>query len=188
MISQQAQGENRKQGLVTRWKAAVYRGDLAELPRKLAIYANLIDYKLLPGTTREQAQELVVSVYALAYRMQGLVEAGRLPQADLIDKQLLDEKQDWHQGIEAWFRRQVGATQPMGPPAIDLPAQLDRLESRIDETLDRVGDEALAPEDYQHFHRLLGSYRSLSEAAVDYARASEEVDWPGWREMRFPVY
>lgn len=188
LISQQAQGENRKQGLVTRLKAAVYRGDLAELPRKLAIYANLIDYKLLPGTTREQAQELVVSVYALAYRMQGLVEAGRLPQADLIDKELLDEKQDWHQGIEAWFRRQVGATQPMGPPAIDLPAQLDRLESRIDETLDRVGDEALAPEDYQHFHRLLGSYRSLSEAAVDYARASEEVDWPGWREMRFPVY
>jgi uncharacterized membrane protein YccC len=187
LISEQTRDPARKRGIIEHWKAAIYRSDIAALPGKMALYANLIDYKMLPGTTPAQVHELLTSVYALAYRVKALVDAGRVPQADLLEKQLLDEKQAWHKDIQEWLRRQVGATQATGPLAADLPARLASLESRIGEALDQVGEGALEPGDDENFYRLLGSYRSLSEAANDYARVSDTMDWPRWREMRFPI-
>ena len=187
LISCHAPGAQPQRGLVARWKQAIYGDDLAALPGRMALYANQTDYNMLPGITPRQIDELLVSVYALAYRVKGLVAASKIPQADLIEKQLRAEKQDWHQDIEAWFRRQADATQPVGPPPPDLPARLTRLEHRINETLEGAGEGALEPRDYENFHRLLGSYRSLSEAATNYAQVSAKIDWSLLREMRFPI-
>lgn len=187
LISCHAPGAEPKRGLIARWKQAIYGDDLAALPGRMVLYANQTDYKMLPGITPQQIDELLVSVYALAYRVKGLVEASKIPQADLIEKQLQAEKQDWHQSIEEWFRRQADAPQPLGPPPTDLAARLTRLENRINESLERAGEGALEPRDYENFHRLLGSYRSLSEAALNYVRVAEKIDWPLLREMRFPI-
>jgi uncharacterized membrane protein YccC len=187
LIAEQTRDPARKRGIIGHWKAAIYRSDIAELPRKMALYASFIDYKSLPGTTPKQVHELLISVYALAYRVKALVDAGRVAQADLIDKQLVNDKQTWHEELQKWLRRQVGATQATEPPTADLPARLASLESRISAALDQVGEGALEPGDYENFYRLLGSYRSLAEAANDYTRVSVTMDWPRWREARFPI-
>ena len=36
-----------------------------------------------------------------------------------------------------------------------------------------------------NLYELLGALRSLSEAAIDYARRADDIDWAHWREERF---
>jgi hypothetical protein len=184
LISAQAPDGTPKQGIAARWKAALYHKDLLELPSKLSFCAGQINYKKFPGMTPEQVQELVMGVFALGYRVQALVEAREAPLADVVEEQLMDEKRDWHQVIEEWFRRpDVPAAAP--ELAADLSERLGRLETRIDEAFARAGEGLLRTEDYENFYRLLGCYRGLSEAVINYARLAGAFDWQPWREMRF---
>jgi hypothetical protein len=36
-----------------------------------------------------------------------------------------------------------------------------------------------------NFYRLLGSYRGLSEALVEYVQLAEGINWMQWEEARF---
>jgi hypothetical protein len=175
---------------------AFYRDDLTELPRKLALYASemdakmllpgrgTIDYKML-GTPSEQVQELLMSLYLLAYRVKELAEARELPRMDLVENQLADQKQEWHQLIEEWFERRARGTAQAIEPAADLPARLAKLEPHIDEAFARVDQGGLSAQDSENFYRLLSSYRSLSEAVVNHVRIANAFDWPRWQETRF---
>ena len=184
LISAQAPDGTPKQGIAARWKAALYHKDLLELPSKLSFCAGQINYKKFPGMTPEQVQELVMGVFALGYRVQALVEAREAPLADVVEEQLMDEKRDWHQVIEEWFRR-PDISAPAPELAADLSERLARLETRIDEAFARAGEGMLRTEDYENFYRLLGCYRGLSEAVISYARLAGAFDWQPWREMRF---
>ena len=144
-----------------------------------------IDYQVLPGTTPQQVQALVTSLYALAHRIKDLVEARGLPQADLVEQHLLDDLRDWRQVIEQRFRRRADPTETMRPVADRLAARLARLEARIGETFAMVGEGVLSTEDYRNFYRLLGSYRGPSEAAIGYAQLADGIDREYWREARF---
>ncbi len=186
----------RRQGVFARWKMAFYQNDLADLPRKCALYASAYDsFKLVPGsatidyktlgTTPDRVQELLMSLYLLAYRVKDLVAARALPRMDAVEKQLMDEKEDWLQLIEEWFRHRAADPTAAMLPIADLPARLAGLEPRIDEAFARVDTGAFSAEDSENFYRLLSSYRSLSEAMANHARIAEEFDWPRWRENRF---
>ena len=185
LISSQALDRGKRPGVARRWKTVLYRNDLMEVPAKLAACGGQIDYRTLPGTTPEQAQALVTSLYALAFRIKDLVEARGVPQADLVEEHLLDDLREWSQVIEERFRRRADPTQAMGSVADRLAARLARMEARIDETLAQAGQGVLSSEDYKNFYRLLGSYRGLSEAAIGYARLADEIDWAIWKEARF---
>ncbi|MDJ0951589.1 MAG: FUSC family protein [Alphaproteobacteria bacterium] len=186
----------RKQGNLARWKMAFYQNDLADLPRKCALYASAYDsFKLIPGsktidyktlgTTPEQVQELLTSLFMLAYRVKDLVAARALLRMDVVEDQLMEEKQEWLQHIEEWFRRRATDPAKAMEPVADLPAWLNRLEPRIEEAFARVDKRAFSAQDSENFYRLLNSYRGLSEAVVNHARVAEGFDWPRWREMRF---
>ncbi len=186
----------RKQGLLARWKMAFYQNDLADLPRKCALYASAYDsFKLVPGsatidyktlgTTPDKVQELLMSLYLLAYRVKDLVAARALPRMDAVERQLMDEKEDWLQLIEDWFRGRAANPSRPTEPVADLPARMARLEPRIEEAFARVDTSAFSAEDSENFYRLLSSYRGLSEAMANHARIAQGFDWPRWRENRF---
>ena len=59
------------------------------------------------------------------------------------------------------------------------------LEKRIEETLDKAAELQLSDRENEHFYRLLGAYRGVSEALVEYAGSSGTIDWTLWREERF---
>ena len=44
---------------------------------------------------------------------------------------------------------------------------------------------AVQPGDGECFYRLLGAFRSVSEALVRYADAAPGIEWSRWREERF---
>jgi hypothetical protein len=62
---------------------------------------------------------------------------------------------------------------------------MDHLEERIKVTLDKAGEGQLRVQDGENFYRLLGAYRGVSEALVNYAGSAGPIDWAQWREERF---
>jgi hypothetical protein len=170
-------------------KSLIYRSDLAELPGKLAACGKQIDYRVFPDNTPEQVQALVAGLYALAYRIEDLVEAGSHPQAELVQKRLHDDLQSWHQVIEARMQRRADDPTQFIEPSADvrkrLADRLARLEASIEEAFAETGKDELSAADYSNLYRLLGSYRGLTEAAIGYAQLAEGVNWGPWHEPRF---
>jgi uncharacterized membrane protein YccC len=185
LISAQALDRGQRQGIAARWKTVLYRNDLLEVPGKLAACGRQIDYRMLPETTPQQVQALVTNLYALAHRINDLVEAGGVAQAELVERHLLDDLRDWGQVIEERFRRRADPTRPMRPVADRLAARLARMETHVSETFALAGEGVLSTEDYRNFYRLLGSYRGLSESAITYAQIADGMNWERWREARF---
>ena len=189
LISGLAPDGQRLKGITERWRSVLYQNDLLELPGKLAAYGKQIDYRAFPDNTPEQVQTLVASLYALANQIKDLVEAGDYPQAELVQKRLLDDLRAWHQVIDARLQRRADdPTQYIEPSANVRKRLTDRLaglEASIEEIFTRSDNGELSTADYDSLYRLLGSYRGLSEAAIDYAQLADGINWAPWQEARF---
>ncbi len=173
-----------KQSLWTRLRMIFYRNSILENAAMMTLYAWQIDYRWFPRTTPEQVQELLKCIYALGHRIEVLVEARKAPLADRLEAELIDERRDWQEIIEEWFRRRSGEAHALGLAA-DYEARLVNVEKRIDQAYARVGEEELTPEEYEGFYDMLGAFRGLSEAVHDYARVAGAFDWQTWQETRF---
>jgi uncharacterized membrane protein YccC len=187
LMSHLALDSGREGRLARIWKTAYYHKDLLELPPKLAKWGQQIDYRTFPNNTPEQVQALVTSLQDLAYRIKTLVDARKHPQAELLVSQLRNDLRTWRLKVEDQFH---GWTEdPAAKPGEDLQARLaaklTSMEARVVEVVDLAAHGELSDEDWQHFYRLLGSYRSLSEAMVGHARLAETFDFGQWREARF---
>jgi hypothetical protein len=66
-----------------------------------------------------------------------------------------------------------------------LTARLAKFQTRLDEAFRLAGEGELRDEDYENAYRLLGGFRGLSEAMIDYARLADGMNWAQWREERF---
>ena len=189
LISGLAPDGQRLKGITGRWRSVLYQNDLLELPGKLAAYGKQIDYRAFPDNTPEQVQTLVASLYALANQIKALVEAGDYPQAELVQKRLLDDLRAWHQVIEARLQRRADDPTQYIEPSADVRKRLtDRLaglEASIEEIFTRSDNGELSTADYDSLYRLLGSYRGLSETAIDYAQLADGINWAPWLEARF---
>ena len=51
--------------------------------------------------------------------------------------------------------------------------------------MNRAPEGALDDGDRERLYRLLGAYRGLSEAGLNYATVAEGIPWGAWRESRF---
>jgi hypothetical protein len=176
-----------RRGIAGRLKTMLYSNDILELPGKLAIWGKMIDHRAFPSTSPEQVQALVNSLQALAFRLTELVDAGGQPQAEPLVRELLDDVRGWRQAIEVLFRgwAEELAAESAGKLEKRLDAKLSTMETRINETFNRIEPDKLKDEDYVNFYRLLGTYRGLSEALVGYVQLAEGVNWAQWEEARF---
>jgi hypothetical protein len=169
------------------WKTSYYHKDLLELPPKLAKLGKQIDYRTFPNNTPEQVQALVANLQDLAYRIKPLVDAHKHPQAELLVSQLRDDLRTWRLKVEDQFHgwAEDPTARLGGDLQTRLAAKLTSMEARVVEVVDLTPHGELSDEDWKHFYRLLGSYRSLSEAVVRHACLAETVDFGQWREARF---
>jgi uncharacterized membrane protein YccC len=170
-----------------RLKTMLYSNDILELPGKLAIWGKMLDHRAFPSTSPEQVQPLVNSLQALAFRLTELVDAGGQPQAEPLVRELLDDVRGWRQSIEVLFRgwAEELAAESAGKLGKRLDAKLSTMETRINETFNRIEPDKLNDEDYVNFYRLLGTYRGLSEALVEYVQLIQGINWTEWEEARF---
>jgi len=147
----------------------------------------MIDHRAFPGTSPEQVQALVNSLQALAFRLKELVDARGQPQAESLVRALLEDVRAWRQAIEVLFRgwAEELAAESAGKLEKRLEAKLNTMQTRINETFNKIESDKLNDEDYVNFYRLLGTYRSLSEALVEYVQLAQGINWKQWDEARF---
>ena len=187
LISRMALDFEQAIGWTGRWKILFYRNDLLELPQKLAVLSGQIDHRLFPGTTPEQVQTLVSSLRALAFRLKNLVDLRQYPQAPLLVRELLDDMRAWRMVIEELLRNWSDdpASEPDGNLHSQLATKLEKMETRINQTLSLDEQEKLSEQDFTNLYRLIGSYRGLSESIVEHAKLVGNFDWGKWKEARF---
>ena len=170
-----------------RWKEAFHEREVATLPSKLGNWLPHLDTRVLSGATPEQAQALVTSLQSLTYRMQLLLDERDIPQAQFLVQELLEEFRAWRLGVQGFFQRL--AEEPVIGGQDMLRTRLDglvvHLESRIKDTLNKAPEGQLSNREAENFYRLLGAYRGVSEALVEYGANAAGIDWTPWREERF---
>ena len=187
LMSRLALDRDQQKGLAIRWQNAFYRNDLLEIPAKLAVLAQRIDYRLLSGQTPEQVQALVTNLQAIAYRIKELGDVRKLPQADLLVTAVIDDLRDWRLTAQKQLRLWADAlAASQGAEIRDrLLARMSRLEAQMGETLRGVKEGQLSEEDLENFYRILGAFKGLSESGIEYSRIAQGIDWALWKEARF---
>jgi hypothetical protein len=170
-----------------RWKRAFYTRELAALPQKLGGWGKIVNTGVLSETTPEQLQVLAVNLQALAGRMQELMDARADLHADLLAHELLIDVSDWHLKIQEDLS---GFSQGLTVASVNklceqLTVSLAHLEIRIENTLNKEGGDKFSILDEENLYRLLGAYRGLSDALIEYAETAKGIGWEQWRESRF---
>jgi len=160
---------------------------VSTLPRKLQAWVPLIGARALPGTSPEQVQAVVTSLQTLTYRMLALLESRDNPQARFLVQELLADIRAWRLKVQATFQ-QLSENPTAGEHEV-FRTRLDRItehmEARIKEVIDKASDVQASDQDAENFYTLLGAYRGVSEALVEYAGNADVIDWTRWREERF---
>jgi uncharacterized membrane protein YccC len=174
----------------TRWqrlRRVLHLGDLANVPGKLAIWGSALPAAALGQSTTEQAQALVDSLQALAYRMHDLIETRATPQSQVLARELLSQVRAWRVGLQGIF-----CNLSQHPEAADfadfrsrLDATLERLEEQIEKALAAEDQASISTREGENSIRLLGAFRGVSEELVNFARQSGGIDWARLREARF---
>jgi hypothetical protein len=115
------------------------------------------------------------------------MDARESPQAQLLVREMLTDVRAWRLKVQEAFRgwSRDSAVAPAEVLRERLTARLGLLEERIEETLNKAAEGDLSDQDSERFYRLLGAYRGLSEAGIEYAGTAEEIEWSRWRESRF---
>lgn len=170
-----------------RWRDAFHAREVSTLPRKLVAWAPHIDTKALPGTSPQQVQAVVTSLQGLTYRIKELLEERGNPQAEFLAHELQADVRSWRLKVQEAFQRL--SEDPTAGDREAFRTKLDgilgHLEARIKGALDQPSEGLFSDRDGENFYRLLGAYRGVSEALVNYAGNTGPIDWEQWREERF---
>jgi hypothetical protein len=162
-------------------------GDLTRVPGKLATWGSVLPAAALSQCTAEQVQALIDSVQALAYRMQDLIEARATPQSQVLVLELLAEVRVWRVGLQDIFRNL--SQHPEAANLADFRSRLDamlkRLEGQIEKAVAGANQASISTRETENSFRLLGAFRGVSEALVNFARQAGGIDWARLREARF---
>jgi uncharacterized membrane protein YccC len=170
-----------------RLRRVLHLGDLARIPGKLAIWGSALPAAALGQSTTEQVQALIDSLQALAYRMQDLVESRAAPQSQVLWHELLSEVRAWRTGLQDILY--TLSQHPEGADFIDFRSRLDtmleHLEGKIEKVLSGADQASVSTRESENSFRLLGAFRGVSEALVNFAKQASGIDWSRLREARF---
>jgi hypothetical protein len=154
---------------------------VAQIPGKLAIWGRALSQRA------EHAQALTSSVQALAYRMQDLIEARVTPQTQRLTPELSSQVRAWRIGLQEILSNL--SRQPEATDVADLRARLDatlgRLDAQVEKAVAGADQTSGSIRESENSFRLLGAFRGVSEAVVDFARQATKIDWVHLREERF---
>jgi hypothetical protein len=173
--------------LMQRLKARFYTYEAVTLPAKLAQWGRSLPPAALGTSSPGQVQTFVNRLWGLSYRMQALLEARAAHQSTALVRELRPDIRAWRTGVEAILRSLE--VEPKSADYKDLHSRLNatltRLETRIEEALNRTDEKSLSAEESENMYRLLSAHRGVSESLVQTTQQAAAVDWDRLREARF---
>jgi Fusaric acid resistance protein family len=177
-------------GALTRWqrlRRAFYLRDVASVPGRLVIWGSALPAATLGQSSVEQVRALIDSLQALAYRMQDVIEARATPQSHVLVRELSSQIRAWRVGLQEILCNL--SQQPEAADFADFRAQLDAtleaLEKQIEKAITGAGQTSISTRESENSFRLLGAFRGVSEALVNFAKQVRGIDWVHLREGRF---
>ncbi|WP_426417959.1 FUSC family protein [Aestuariirhabdus sp. LZHN29] len=170
-----------------RWKLAFHTYELSTLPQKLQGWAPQIKTRANSADAQPHALALVGSLQTLGYKMQELLEERRVEQSPVLEQALREDVLAWKAGVHSIIQRLSEGTETVEIDSLSLNVSsfLDRLEKRISGVLEASSGEPLSSQQGEDFYRLLGAFRGVTDALVDYVGCSQNVPWHQWKEGRF---
>jgi len=170
-----------------RLRKAFHIREISSIPIKLGGWAKFLDVKVLPGTDAKDVQALLPRLQDLAGQTRELVEARSSLQNQYLIDALGDDALNWRHMLQEVFVNLGSAPADLQQEAYRtrLDELIELLETKVRQTLDRSTEEQFSREDGEHFYRLLGAYRGVSESLVGYTAAASAIDWGPWHEERF---
>ncbi len=120
-------------------------------------------------------------------RAQALLETRQSPQAEILIRELREDIDNWRNALARVFQN-LSRDPVSGKGDVyrnKLEEIMDHMEQCIEDTLNQADGEQLTAQDSENFYGLLGAYRAVSEAVIDYAYSTEDIDWVHWQEARF---
>jgi len=172
---------------LNRWREAFHVREVSALPRKIMVWVPHIDTKALYSSSTPQLQAVVTSIQGLSYRIHELLEESSNPQAQFLVQELQADVRAWRLNVRETF--QSLAEDPAAGEREMFRSRLseimDRLEKRIKATLDQTPKGQISYWNAENFYRLLGAYRGVSEALINYAGSAGTIDCGRWKEERF---
>jgi uncharacterized membrane protein YccC len=187
LMSNKRGGSQRNETRMDRWRKAFHAREVSTLPRKLGAWVPFIDTKSPSVTSQQQVQAVVTCMQGLSYRMKELLEERARPQAQFLVQALEVDMRTWHRKVQKTYQR-LSVNPAVGEKETfrrNLDGILERLEKQIKGALNQASKGQLSDRDAESFYRLLGAYRGVSEALVNYTGSAETIDWPLWTEERF---
>lgn len=172
---------------LARLRKTFHAYEVATLPGKLANWGKALPTAARGRTLAQQPERLTQSLQALAFRLQELLEARTAAQSESLVQALYTDIQAWRIAVQEIFAQLSRNPEAAANAALGtrLDALLARLETRIAEALNAAQRETVPEELRQNLYRLLGAHRGVSEALIDFAQQSGEIDWDCLREPRF---
>ena len=187
LMSTMDKASQKSETYLSRQCKAFHTHKISTVPQKLGAWARCIDTKFLSDTSPQQIQAMVSGLQSLSFRVQALDKERDKPQSPFLVKELFEDVHTWCLRSKETFEH-LSADPTSGEQAVfqmKLAQIMEQMDKRIKETLDQSDKGSLSSQDGENFYRLLGAYRGLSEAMVEYAGTSGGIDWAGWRQERF---
>jgi len=175
------------ESLLERIKYAYHRRELQTLPAKITTWQAQISQKRFPQNDVEQVKELAACRQLLAFRIDDLLRLRSGPDAEPALRELDHEIDGWRALIEGAFRQWSGAQGVDSREDLSerLSGRLAQLNTRVEDEVSRVlargTDDAIG----ESFYRVLGAFRGVTHAGLEYEKGQREIDWEAWREEQF---
>ncbi len=170
-----------------RMPLAFHLQEVRSLPGKIGRWMAALPNAALGRGTREEAQALANSMQGLGDGMRALIESREAPLSETIRRALTADMHTWRMAIQEVLHH--FAVSPVGEEATALRSRLDTklaaVEARINSAINAAHPGRTHSEEIENMYRLLGVYRRVSEALVEFAERAAGIDWPRLREERF---
>jgi hypothetical protein len=132
---------------------------------------------------------MIAALQAIAYRIEDLVRARQLPQANLLVTAVIEDLREWRltaqNQLRLWAEDPALAASQADAMRDRLLARISRLEEKTGETLRGIKEGQISERDLENLYRILGAFRGLSESGIAFSTAAEGIDWKAWKEDRF---
>ena len=187
LVSTSRRDASRKTSWLAQGRRAFHLHEVTVLPQRLRAWGGALPSAALGNTSRDLVQSLLISLQALSYRLQALLEAEPAAQSGSLVRELLEDVRDWRVGVQQAFGRLATDPSTVDQAAFRarVDARLARLEACVEEALDTADEASVSIGERRNLYRLLGAYRGVSEALIEFARQAGAVDWGTLREERF---
>ena len=185
LISLQPVDSRVSSSYIRRYRTSFYWHELHTLPAKIRLWGKAIDKELFPDTDIKQIEEMTNALDFFIVRMEILAEASSNAQdkdMTLFNEMLTDWQDRLAKAFDSWDVITKLEIKPNADEKVLI--WLNQLENQLKGMLTRY-EKVLSEEDGVHVYHLLGGYRGVTQATLEFVNIADKLNWNQWKQERF---